>query len=270
MFGWIAASWGLFFILFIATNPGVCGEQRAGSSRCKRPDPTVGIYTCHGMTPVISEPHSPLCHLHHQIPRVAADNKAARDAAFCSRRSPSAGSAPNRCCLCRGAPMEINEVFSDLRFAETQLSVCRTIKLFPHVTMKLPKFAIWFSVSYAALWASSPPSPIVLLLSPHSEAQYCHRNIAFALSPLSGTFVFASPSNEINSITDFSKLAPEWHAYSFCYQFFLLPVISYLTIPLFHAGSRWVLAAQDIFLMKLATALKKSKSIISPGPCSRL
>lgn len=184
MFGWIAASWGLFFILFIATNPGVCGEQRAGSSRCKRPDPTVGIYTCHGMTPVISEPHSPLCHLRHQIPRVAADNKAARDAAFCSRRSPSAGSAPNCCCLRRGAPMEINEVFSDLRFAETQLSVCRTIKLFPHVTMKLPKFAIWFSVSYAALWASSPPlSHCFTALSPFRGSvlpqEYCICPVSF-------------------------------------------------------------------------------------------
>lgn len=47
-------------------------------------------------------------------------------------------------CLHRGAPMEISEVCSDPLYAETQPSACWAITLFPHVTKKLPKFAVWF------------------------------------------------------------------------------------------------------------------------------
>lgn len=167
--------------------------------------------------------------------------------------------------LHRGAPMEISEVCSDPRCADMQPSACWAITLFPHVTKKLPKFAVWFQ-PLTQRSEHFPPLPFLY----HSFPTQRSRNSAFALPPSSGTFVFASPPNEISSITDFPDLAPDQRAYSFCYKFSLLPIRSYLTIPLFHAGSRWVLVAQDIFLMKLATAFKNSRSIISPGPCLRL
>lgn len=182
------------------------------------------------------------------------------------------------CCLqqneprCRITTASIEELlWKSVRFAQTRVVlICsplpaELLHYFPMWQRSFQSLRYGFSLLRSAL-SISPPLPFLY----HSFPTQRSRNSAFALPPLSGTFVFASPPNEISSITDFPDLAPDQRAYSFCYKFSLLPIRSYLTIPLFHAGSRWVLVAQDIFLMKLATAFKNSRSIISPGPCLRL
>jgi len=70
--------------------------------------------------------------------------------------------------------VEINEVCSALHLAETQLSVCLAMKLLFHMTMELPKFAVRFQSSHAALRAIFSSYPIVLLLSPHRITESQH------------------------------------------------------------------------------------------------
>lgn len=182
MCGWIAASWGLFFILFIATNPGVCGEQRAGSLRGERPDPTEGFTSAmarHRLSP-------------NPIPRFAISairflvwlliikqHGMLSPLLFAAERAP----VQDHHRLHRGAPMEISEVCSDPRCADMQPSACWAITLFPHVT-EASKVCGMVSASYAALWAFPPPSHFCTTLSPPRGAGIVHLPCLLCLAPL--------------------------------------------------------------------------------------